>query len=115
LAYLICLTIKVAALWQNLHSFRSGLSWGSADKNLHQGRDGCLSHDPASGSKESQSTDGPINGVGPFPYSFIVPVLFFGVAVAFLWMMGLRHNGGLPGLQFMIAFFLLTGKAVALL
>jgi len=51
-------------------------------------------------------------GVGPFPYSFIIPVLFFGVGVAFLWMMGLLSDTMAVFLVFgfMIAFFLLTGK-----
>lgn len=51
-------------------------------------------------------------GVGPFPYSFVLPVLFFGIGIAFLWMIGLLSERSAVFLvfAFMIAFFLLAGK-----
>lgn len=51
-------------------------------------------------------------GVGPFPYSFVVPVIFFSVGIAFLWMLGWIS----PQLSiffvfsFMLTFFFLAGK-----
>lgn len=51
-------------------------------------------------------------GLGPFPVSFVIPVLFFTIGVAFLWMMGLVSGQGSVFLffAFAIAFFLLTGR-----
>lgn len=51
-------------------------------------------------------------GIGPFPYSFILPSLFFATGVAFFWMIGLVSDQMTVFLVFvfMITFFLLTGK-----
>lgn len=51
-------------------------------------------------------------GVGPFPYSFVIPVLFFGVGIAFFWMIGFVSDrmAGFLFFAFMIVFFLLCGK-----
>lgn len=51
-------------------------------------------------------------GVGPFPYSFILPSLFFATGVAFFWMIGLVSDRIAIFLffSFVIAFFMLTGN-----
>lgn len=51
-------------------------------------------------------------GVGPFPYSFVVPVIFFSVGIAFVWMLGLisPQISVFLVFAFMLSFFLLAGK-----
>ena len=51
-------------------------------------------------------------GVGPFPYSFVIPVIFFSIGVAFVWMIGWVSEQVAIFLvfTFMITFFLLAGK-----
>lgn len=51
-------------------------------------------------------------GVGPFPYSYIKPVVAFGTLIAFGWMFGLVSDRLAIFLFFVfcIAFFLLTGN-----
>lgn len=42
---------------------------------------------PAEARRVNQLTGKPM-GIGPFPYSFILPVLLFITLVAFFWMVG---------------------------
>ncbi len=51
-------------------------------------------------------------GVGPFPYTFVLPVLFFSIGIAFFWMIGFISDRWAAFLvfAFMLAFFVLAGK-----